>query len=153
MDNYAENQPCERLFSLVKSMLMKICGKCGRKIRQDEICSCQKQRHKLYDMQQRDQYKKDFYHSVAWSKVSKLAKARANGLDEYAFEYEHRIIPGSLTHHIFELNDRADLRLSPDNLIFVSTQTHAMIHAAYNRDEKSKIEMQNKLLMIRQKCR
>ena len=134
-------------------MLMRICGKCGRKIQQGEICPCQKQRHKLYDVQERDQHKKDFYHSVAWSKVSKFAKARANGLDEYAFEYEHRIIPGSLTHHIFELNDRADLRLSPDNLIFVSTQTHAMIHAAYNRDEKSKNAMQQKLLAIRQKCR
>ena len=132
-------------------MLMRICGKCGRKVRQGEICPCQKQRHKLYDLQERDPQKKDFYHSLAWSKVSKMAKIRANGLDEYALEYERRIIPGTLTHHIFELDSRADLKLSMDNLIFVSTKSHALIHAAYNRDEKSKNEMQEKLLAIRRK--
>ena len=131
-------------------MLMKIC-KCGKKIAQGEVCTCQKQRHKIYNEQYRDRVKNTFYHSLAWSKVSKMAKERANGLDEYLLEYEKQIVPGSLTHHIFELNDYTDLSLSMDNLIYVSTRTHALIHAAYNRDEKSKIEMQNKLIAIRQK--
>lgn len=132
-------------------MLMKICGRCGKKIAQGEICTCQKSRHKIYNSQYRDRVKNTFYHSTAWSKVSKLAKERANGLDEYALEYEQRIIRGNLTHHIFELDERPDRSLSMDNLIYVSTQTHNMIHAAYNRDEKSKIEMQNKLVAIRRK--
>ena len=80
-----------------------------------------------------------------------MAKERANGLDEYLLEYKKQILPGSLTHHIFELADRADLSLSMENLIYVSTKTHALIHAAYNRDEKSKIEMQEKLIAIRKK--
>ena len=132
-------------------MLMKICGKCGKKIVQDKTCTCQKWRHQFYNRYNRDRIKNTFYHSLAWSRVSKRAKERANGLDEYALEYEQRIIPGNLTHHIFELSDRADLSLSMDNLIYVSMKTHALIHAAYNRDEKSKIEMQNKLIAIRKK--
>ena len=132
-------------------MLMKICGKCGKKIAQNETCNCKKQRHIIYNNQYRDRVKNTFYHSLAWSKVSKLAKERANGLDEYALEYGQKLLRGNLTHHIFELDERPDLTLSMDNLIYVSNQTHSMIHAAYNRDEKSKIEMQNKLIAIRQK--
>ena len=130
---------------------MRICERCGKKITQGKICTCDKQRHKIYNELYRDRVKNTFYHSLEWSKVSKIAKERANGLDEYALEYEQRIIPGNLTHHIFELSDRADLSLSMDNLIYVSTKTHAMIHAAYNRDEKTKIEMQRKLIAIRKK--
>ena len=136
---------------MVKIMLVKICSKCGKKIAQGETCTCQKQRHQFYNRYNRDRIKDTFYHSLSWSKVSKMAKERANGLDEYLLEYEKQIVPGSLTHHIFELSDRADLSLSMDNLIYVSARTHALIHAAYNRDEQSRIEMQNKLLAIRQK--
>ena len=132
-------------------MLMKICNRCGKKIAQGETCICQKQRHQLYNRYNRDRIKNTFYHSLSWSKISKMVKERANGLDEYALEYEQRITRGNLAHHIFELSERADLSLSMNNLIYVSTKTHALIHVAYNRDEKSKIEMQNKLIAIRQK--
>ena len=61
-------------------MLVKICDRCGRRLKQGETCAC---RNKTYDKFQRDKNKSAFYHSPLWSKVSKLAKERADGLDSF----------------------------------------------------------------------
>ena len=127
-------------------MLMRICS-CGRKLRQGEVCTC---RHKIYDKSQRNQKKNKFYRSSEWLKVRQMAITRANGLDEYSFKYEQRIIKGNLIHHIFELDERPDLNLSMDNLICVSNRIHNMIHAEYDKSKEAKIEMQNKLMAIRE---
>ena len=128
---------------------MKICSKCGKKIEQGEICTCQKQRHRIYNEQYRDRIKNAFYHSIGWSKLAKAAKQRANGLDEYALEYEQRITKGKIAHHIYEIEECPELSMSLENLIYVSGRTHSLIHAEYNKDEKTKEEMQKKLLSIR----
>ena len=41
-------------------MLTKICGKCGKKIKQGERCECQKERHKVYNDLYRDRVKNTF---------------------------------------------------------------------------------------------
>ena len=84
-----------------------------------------------------------------WNKVRQSVKARANGLDEYALRYGQRLLKGNLVHHIFELNERPDLKLSLDNLVFVSSQTHNMIHAAYDKGDEEKRKMRQRLLDIR----
>ena len=128
-------------------MLVKICDRCGRRLKQGETCAC---RNKAYDKFQRDKNKSAFYHSPLWSKVSKLAKERANGLDEYALKYGQRLFKGSITHHILELEERPDLGLDLDNLIYVSTATHNMIHAEYEKGIEQRRAMQNRLMAIRE---
>lgn len=126
-------------------MLMKICGRCGQRLRQNETCNC---RHRLYDKTQRDQARADFYHSAVWTKITKLMKQRANGLDEYELA-EGRLCKGSITHHIYTIEERPDLKLSFDNLIYVSSATHNKIHAEYDKGPEQRQAMQKKLMAIR----
>ena len=125
---------------------MKICNNCGRKLNQGETCTC---RHNLYDKTKRDKAKAMFYHSSLWSKVAKMVKERAHGLDEYALRYGKRLLKGNITHHILELEERPDLIFDLNNLIYVSTATHNMIHAEYEKGIEQRRAMQEKLKLIR----
>lgn len=46
-------------------MLMKVCGKCGKKIEATETCECSKSRHKVYDREYRNKEHAEFYNSKA----------------------------------------------------------------------------------------
>ncbi len=128
-------------------MLRRICANCGRRLSQGDKCVCQKARHKVYNAEYRDEIKNDFYHSAAWKKVAAAVKARANGLDEYALS-QGRLEQGSIAHHILPIEDRDDLRLAMDNLIFVSARTHNQIHDEYKKSEQNKKAVQVKLKSI-----
>ena len=130
-------------------MLMKIC-KCGRKLKQEEKCECEKKRYKKYNEEYRDRIKATFYGSESWRKLSEKVKARATGLDEYVLKYESRIEKGKIAHHIIEFEENEEMSMKEENLIYVSERTHAMIHSEYKKSEKSKIEMQKKLISIRE---
>lgn len=127
-----------------RNMLMKICN-CGRRVRQGEKCTCKKNRHKIYDEMRRDKNKKNFYHSTKWKKIVKIIKERANGLDEYMLLSKGVIEIGSTVHHIYTMDERPDLKMSLDNLIFVSARTHNMIHAQYAKGGEEKQNLQKKL--------
>lgn len=126
---------------------MKICDRCKRRLKQGETCTC---RHRLYDKGERDKARANFYHSTEWSKVGKLVKERANGLDEYALRYGDELLKGNLTHHIYEIEERPDLKLALDNLVYVSSATHNMIHREYDKGIEERRAMQKKLMAIRQ---
>lgn len=134
---------------MVKNMLMKICNRCGKRLQQNEICECQKVRHKIYNLESRDQIKNAFYQSKEWQKASAMTKARANGLDEYALVYENRIVKGNISHHIMTIEEKPELKLSLENLIYVSLQTHNKIHAAYDRGGEEKAKMIKRLQTLR----
>ena len=74
-------------------------------------------------------------------------KARANGLDEYALASGH-IERGNTVHHIYTIDERPDLKLSVDNLIYLSAQTHNQIHAEYDKSNARKKELQAELTAI-----
>jgi len=125
-------------------MLMRLC-KCGRRVKQGEICSCQKRRHKLYDSTTRDVEKKKFYSSTEWRKVTEAVKARANELDEYELAINGVISIGTTVHHIYTVDERPDLKTSLTNLILVSSKTHNKIHAEYDKGAEEKSKLQKKL--------
>lgn len=129
-------------------MLMKICQQCGRRLHQGERCPCRNVRHKLYNETQRDRERNEFYHSAAWRRLTLAVKSRANGLDEYALA-QGRLEVGTTAHHIYPLAERPDLKLSMDNLIWVSARTHGKIHAEYDKGGDAKKIMQAKLLACR----
>lgn len=128
-------------------MLMKICAKCGRKIPQGQECICGNNRHKIYNAARRDKDKNQFYHSKNWARLITTVKARANGLDEYALA-QGQIEAGNTVHHIFTIDERPDLKLSLDNLIFLSARNHNIIHNEYNKDSAAKKILQAKLCEI-----
>lgn len=126
-------------------MLMKICLSCGCRIKQGEQCNC---RHRNYDKTQREQVKTAFYHSKEWRLVVEAVKARANGLDEYSL-LEGRLCKGNTVHHIYTIEERPDLKLTLSNLIYVSSTTHNMIHAEYDKGKANRKAIQEKLKTIR----
>lgn len=129
-------------------MLMKICGKCGKKIGINEVCSCTKERHKIYDREYRNKDNAEFYHSKAWKQLTKLCKLKANGLDLYELEVNGKIVKGSLSHHIEELEDNIDRALDITNLIWVSERTHNYIHSVYNKSKEDKNKLKALLFKI-----
>ena len=133
-------------------MLMKICAKCGKKLRQGERCSCSKERHKMYNAARRDKDRNKFYHSVIWAHLIESVKARANGLDELSLA-EGRFEIGNTVHHIYTIEERPDLKTSLENLIYLSAANHNRVHKIYNRDETSKKILQAKLMGIIQRRR
>ena len=86
---------------------------------------------------------------MTWKKIVEKVKVRANGLDEYQLAVNGVIVIGTTVHHIYTTDERPDLKTNLSNLIFVSAQTHNMIHAEYKRDGESKSAMQRRLLNIR----
>ena len=129
-------------------MLMKICGKCGKKIEATKTCECSKSRHKVYDREYRNKDNAEFYHSKAWKQLTKLCKLQANGLDLYELEVNGKIVKGSLSHHIEELEDNIDRALDITNLIWVSEKTHNYIHSIYNRSKEDKNKLKTLLFKI-----
>ena len=129
-------------------MLQKICEHCGKIISQGTTCPCRANRHRLYDKTQRDKTKSAFYKSKMWRQVAEYTKARANGLDEYLLA-EGRLCKGNTAHHILTIDESPELKLSLENLIFVSSSTHNMIHNEYDKGKESRLKMQEKLKAIR----
>ena len=128
-------------------MMMKICTQCGRRLQSGKQCPCNNSRHKLYNKNVRDKNKNAFYHSRQWRALTDVVKTRANGLDEYAFS-TGMIVAGNTVHHIYTIDERPDLKLSTDNLIYVSASTHNWIHSEYDKGLDVKRDLQAKLLEI-----
>ena len=132
---------------MVIFMLMKICNKCGKILPHNERCACQTERHKLYNAGRRDKDKNNFYHSRQWAAVVTAVKARSLGLDEYALAQGY-LEKGNTVHHIYTIDERPDLKLSLDNLIYVSSKNHNRIHAEYAQDDDAKKKLQSELQKI-----
>lgn len=129
-------------------MLMKVCGRCGKKIEATKTCECNKSRHKVYDRECRNKDNAEFYHSKAWKSMTALCKAKANGLDLYELEVNGKIVKGTLSHHIEELEENRDRALDITNLIWVSEKTHNYIHSVYNRSKEDKKKLKTLLFKI-----
>lgn len=129
-------------------MLMTICNTCGKKKPANSKCECSKDRHKVYDREFRDKDSAEFYNSKAWKQLSKLCKAKANGLDIYELIINNKYVVGTLSHHIEELKDNKKRGLDINNLIWISDGTHNYIHSEYDKSAESKKDMQNKLFDI-----
>lgn len=129
-------------------MLTRICGSCGRMVEQGRKCPCRADRHKEYDQDHRDKSKARFYNSKQWRAAAAAIRAKAGYADELVKATSHRLVPGTIVHHIQPIDERADLRLELSNLILVSARTHRAIHDTYVRGQPGKRDMQKKLADI-----
>lgn len=132
-------------------MLMRICSACGRQVRVGESCPCLRERQKSYDRDNRNKKAASLYHSRPWQLLQLAVKSRAQYIDEYVMYYEKRMTAGRIAHHIIPVDERPDLALNPQNLVYVSDKTHKLIHDAYKRGGKEKAAMQARLARIRMK--
>lgn len=90
-----------------------------------------------------------FYDSHEWRATAEAARARAGYCDEYARQYDHRLIPGKVVHHIHTLEEEPGRRLDLNNLVVVSAKTHDHIHREYAASPDRKAAMVALLEAIR----
>ncbi|EHL18499.1 hypothetical protein HMPREF9630_00224 [Peptoanaerobacter stomatis] len=133
-------------------MLTKHC-KCGAKIpqTQKQCYKCQqksrKERaeyHRFYDKNCRKNT--EIYHSKEWETLTKLCKNKFNGLDIYAYYKYNRIVKGTLSHHIIEIEEDISKAYDINNLIYLSEQSHRLIHKIYRSNEEAKRKLQKELI-------
>lgn len=143
--------------------LLKQCSHRGcRKLLRDNIKFCdyhqakfeleEKERYKEYqDRRLRDKEKKkqqQFYNSDSWRRIRTAVISDYLGIDIYEYYTTGRIVPGETVHHIIELNEDWNCRLDINNLIYLTERNHRKIHAMYDRSNKDKKIMQDKLFKI-----
>lgn len=81
-----------------------------------------------------------FYHSKAWSNLSKLVRDRFNGLDLYQLKVNGVMVESKQVHHIIPINENPDLKFSLENLIPLSIETHMYIEKLYKTSKRKKIQ-------------
>ena len=126
-------------------MLQRLCPICGRLKPLGGSCTCQRGRHREYDLHVRNKGRAAFYHSPSWIHLQRAIKARAGGCDEYIKATEGRLVPANTVHHIETVEDCPGLALDVSNLILVSPKTHRMIHDHYSMGQTEKAKMQGRL--------
>ena len=140
-------------------MLVKLCADCGKIIELGNVrCNeCQAK----WDMQHKSDVKvydqtcrrnTDIYNTTKWRRLTLRCKQRFNNVDIYQYYINNKLVYGSLSHHILDIDEDRSKALDIDNLIWVSgsinNNTHAEIHKAYDRSKQSKKDMQKLLLKL-----
>lgn len=143
--------------------LLKQCSHRGcRKILQDNVKFCdyhqtkfdlkEKERYKDYQSRRlKDKEKKkqqQFYNSDNWQRTREAVASDCLGIDIYEYYTTGRIVPGETVHHIIELNEDWNSRLDINNLIYLTERNHRKIHVIYDRSNRDKKIMQDKLFKI-----
>lgn len=126
---------------------MTICQHCGKRIPVNTKCDCRKQRNQKYDQYDRSEASKNIYHSKVWPKLVADCKRRYCGLDAYQTMLTGYpvIARHGIAHHIVEVADDVSQAYDPDNIIFVSAQSHAKIHLVYDSGQAAKKALQAQL--------
>lgn len=137
-------------------MVYKYCPMCKRNkiLDSEKMCdtcknkygdSLEKARYKRYAKSRIDKDSQLFYNSKEWKKIRKRVKRRDKGLCLYCLLVNNVISTGDLVHHIVEEKEDKSLRLELDNLIMLCSSCHNEVHREYEKNDISKIKMQNKL--------
>lgn len=125
-------------------MINKICSRCGRILPVGERCSCQPAYRRDYNKFRRDQKIKEFRASSAWKAMRKYILERDDNTDQYVLYTTGELRPGFSVHHILPLSTKEgwDKRLSPDNLITLSDDTHSSIEYRYKTKFKEQLQQE-----------
>ena len=133
-------------------MIVKMCPRCGSKYEYGQACKnecydkAKKESSKVYDKSQRKN--KEFYHSTEWVRLTMQCKSKFNGLDIYQYFKYNKIVPGTLSHHIIEVEEDESRALDINNLIYLSVESHSEVHKIYGQSEDGKRELQELLFRI-----
>jgi len=119
-------------------MIWVRCPRCGARIGAGAGCTCKVPDASAYDRYQRDQQAREFYHSREWVALSQQIKEEI-GVDVWLYMTTGQIVLPDQVHHIIPLKDDWSKRFDRDNLIPLSTASHATIEHEY-RHNKQKIQ-------------
>ena len=91
---------------------------------------------------------KGIRYMIESTEIKTMLSLKANGLDLYELIVNNKIVKGTLSHHIDELEEARDKALDINNLIWVSDKTHSYIHSEYNKNLENKNKMKEVLFYI-----
>lgn len=125
-------------------MINRICSRCGRILPVGERCSCQPAYRRDYNRFRRDQKIKEFRASAEWRRIRAAVIERDNGTDQYVLHTTGALRPGFSVHHILPLStpEGWEARLSMDNLITLSDDTHSSIEYRYKTKYKDVLQQE-----------
>ncbi|MCD8124263.1 MAG: HNH endonuclease [Lachnospiraceae bacterium] len=127
--------------------IYKRCSCCGRRLAPTEQCTCIRRRHnKEYDKYSRDRRSKAFYHSAEWTRTRQAALDLDGGIDVYLYMTTGEVVAADTVHHIRPLRTHWEKRLSLDNLMSLSSDTHSRIEKQYETDEAGMIKRLSAML-------
>lgn len=118
--------------------IMHICNRCGRQLPVGQRCSCQPAYRKDYNKYRRDKRIAEFRASPEWRSIRQMVIDRDDGLDQYLLHTTGEMRRGFSVHHILPLSTKEgwDKRLSGDNLITLSDDTHASLEYRYKGKQR-----------------
>ena len=119
--------------------LFKRCPVCHKRIPIGTKCGCKKTRR-----EDRETVSDKRYHGKRWRELRELALMQSHGLDMLELE-RGKLIPAEVVHHIIPTKDDDKLFYDIDNLIPLAYTTHGEVHAGYDKSDKHKRIMQDKL--------
>lgn len=123
-------------------MISKRCIYCGKRVPVGKRCSCiPPRKYKPSGSGKYSAEVKRFYQTAAWEKARERCIAECCGLDIYSLFANNRIEYGRTVHHIVPIIDDYSLRLSPDNLIYLTESNHRIIHELYKTDYSRAAEL------------
>jgi len=114
-----------------------------------EIAAEHKQDYKNYKARRTDKREEAFYNTKSWDIVKDIAKSKTVYIDVYEYYIEGNIVQGDTVHHIVCVKDSWDSRLDTNNLIYLTLESHAIVHAKYNKSAKSKADTQRLLFNLK----
>lgn len=132
-------------------MLYKLC-RCNKKIpyttKMCDECTIINAKDKREDNRHYDKTVRkhaNIYGTKRWHILRAQCLSKFNGLDIYSYYINSRVIYGSMSHHIVPLEDDLTQCYELSNLIYLSRGSHDLVHVEYNRNDKSKKDMQKLL--------
>lgn len=109
--------------------IAKYCDECEDKMKESKRDS-----NRYYDKNIRNQDSKVVYNSIQWDYLTTQCKSRFKGLDIYGYYTLGTIEYGSICHHIEEITLNANRKYDLENLIYLSSSNHNIIHKLYKQD-------------------
>ena len=126
----------QRAGFLMREMIYRQCGRCGRRIPSGTTCKCN-------DMDKRSYAKPEGirkgYHTQRWKNLRRYVIAKYNGIDIYMLYRHGKAIPADTVHHIEPAGEKPDLFYSDGNLIPVSRQSHEEVHKRYKQEHRADV--------------
>lgn len=132
--------------------MLKLC-RCGKMISANlkhcDQCAANhdKERHKLYDKYRRDKKSAAFYNSQPWKSTSANVRVRDHHMCQLCL-INKQFKTVDVVHHIKELRNYPRLALVKSNLISLCAGCHRHVHVEYDKGNKQRKVMEERLFEI-----
>jgi ferredoxin len=131
------------------------CTVCQKKVLDGALCKCEeikkKERYKNYARLRDDKNEQRFYSSNEWIILAESVRRKFCGMCAICLLKDNEINYVEAVHHIVELKEDWNLRLSKENLICLCSSCHSKVHRIYKKSINDKEEIQEILYRLIEK--